>query len=608
MSEETGLIPSLHSYPNLSLQLPPDVELLLPRVGHRRVISPRAIQNRLEQALLQRLASLTTPEKRVLLVLPDHTRRSEASHIAIDAVLSLLHQNPTFSLTVLFGLGSHPPMGDRRIAHLLGQDRWHVLQQLAVPILEHTTLQPLPSKPLDVAQPEWMDQGILRLDLPTVVWDSHLLIVAGNTELHPYESRCGSGGLNKMLVIGLGNQSIIHHTHSIKVLTDPAAKDRRKDSRFVQLLDYYAEAITKALMRVHLDQPPLGFSLVCLDPADSAVHGFWLGEEDAERSELTAKLQKERTCCIAKPLDFLMADSEMSKSTDWLAGGRSLHVLCSLDRPNRPILSRSSSIRTAFLLNSCYEVANAEGIGNRGTKIHLDVLAECIQSEITFLLPHSHCTEQLLHRSRTRVLRRWHRYLQLVSIQEELILETTELLQRISRLQHTNHQTIGLFWQQISRRFMRFKDTPGTIGECIRSLIHYCDDGNVLAVQNELSCWRQCLPSYAFAQGGQRALRFLLILQRFERFVLATTNPAVLAYIKVLSPDLRQLKPPTWFERVPIADPFRLDLLGISGVDLRLQTPTQAMQQCLKAHNLLKVPAAPAVCGFVQNPVLVEVA
>jgi hypothetical protein len=114
------------------------------------------------------------------------------------------------------------------------------------------------------------------------------------------------------------------------------------------------------------------------------------------------------------------------------------------------------------------------------------------------------------------------------------------------------------------------------------------------------------LSAYAFAEGGQRALRFLLILQRFERFVIATDNPAVIAYIETFSPDLRCLKSPTWFEVLPPDPPFRLDLLGVSGVDLRQQSPSQALQSCYTAHQLLRGHAREGSCGFIQNPILLE--
>ena len=606
MTVELNLIASLHSYPSCSLELPRGVQLLLPRGGYRQTCCPLKIRNRLQKALLRRLDPLQIADRRVLLILPDHTRRSEASHSAIDALLGLLHGRCQFSLTLLFGLGSHPPMGQDRIVQLLGHHRWQALQQMSVPILEHTTLQPLPCKPLDVSKPEWMGPGHLRLDLPAVLWDSHLVVVAGNTELHPYESRCGSGGLNKMLVIGLGNQAIIHHTHAIKVLMDPATKDRRENSRFVQLLDYYGRAITHALMRSQLRSPPLGFSLLSLDPVDSAVHGVWVGEEDPERSVLTSRLHQERTCKIAKPLDFVISDSEVSKSTDFLAGGRSLHVLCSLDRPSRPVLCRNSPVRTAFLLNACHEAANADGIGNRGTKLHLDVLAQCVQSELQLLLQHTHCTPKLLKRSRMRALMCWHRYLHLVSIQDEFLHEFSASVIRVSSHQCDSYRDIEARGE-LSRRLTPFQAIPGVYGQRIRALIRSCLDGDWHAVMRELSIWQQSLPSHAFADGGQRALRFLLILQRFERFVLVTDNQSVLAYIQKLSPDLRQYKSASWFDPLPLEDPFRFDLLGLSGIDLRLQTPTDALQKCLRAHHLLRDAASGSACAFVQNPILVEV-
>lgn len=596
---------SLQSFPAYSVDLPRDSELLLPRAGEREEVHPLQIRKRLRHALSVRLSSLKAGEKRVLLVLPDHTRRSEASHLAIDTLLALVDSRPDLSLTVVFGLGSHPPMGLERIGNLLGVDRLLALQQRSIPILEQTTLQPLPSRSLNVAKPAWIGPGTLRLDLPSVLWESHLIVVAGNTELHPYESRSGSGGLHKMLVIGLGNQSIIHHTHDIHVLTDPAVKRRLIDSRFVQLLDYYAKAIIQALLSSHLGVPPLGFSVVCLEPSDSAVHGVWIGEKDAERVVLTSQLHQERTCRVGKPLDFVISDPEISKSTDLLAGCRSLHLLCAADHPRHPVLSRSSPLRTAFLFNTCHEVANADGIGNRGTKRHLDVLAECIQAELMLLTKQPGCTARLMKQSRNRVLTRWYCYLRLMSIQDDFLLSLSKLAQHVQSLGTANNQCIEV-QKKMYMRLNRYKDIPGILGRRIRSLMAHCMAANWSAVQHEASDWRESLSAYAFAEGGQRALRFLLILQRFERFVIATDNPAVIAYLEMLSPDLRHLKSPSWFKVLPPDSPFRLDLLGVSGLDLRQQSPSQALQSCYTAHQLLRGCPRESSCGFIQNPILLE--
>ena len=601
----TGRQVALQSFPSYTLQLHRDVKLLLPRPGDRKQISPLQIRKDLQHALVRRLSKLEVVEKRILLVLPDHTRRAEASRLAVDTLLALVDNQSDISLTVLFGLGSHPLMRQERIEILLGKERVLALQQRSVPILEQTTLQPLPSRSLHVAKPGWMEVGTLRLDVPSVLWESHLIVVAGNAELHPYESRGGSGGLHKMLVIGLGNQAVIHHTHAIRVLMDPAAKQRRSDCRFVRLLDYYAQAIIQALMTAHLSMPPLGFSVVCLDPSDSAVHGVWIGEKDAERVSLASRLYKERTCRITKPLDFVISDSEISKSTDFLAGCRSLHILSSADHPRHPVLCRSSSLRTAFLLNSCHEVANADGIGNRGTKRHLDVLGECVQVELKILLSNAKCTVQLMHQSRHRALGRWHRYLQLMSIQEDFLLELSELIRHIQSNALSKDQCIDL-QKRMFIRLNRYKDIPGSFGLHICSLMRLCMAGNWMAIQQELSEMASILPSYSFADGGQRALRFLLILQRFERFVVATDNPAVLDYFEMLSPELHLMKASPWFQVSLPSYPFRPDLLGVSGIDLRKQTPTQALNRCYEAHLLLRGDAKDGACGFVQNPILVE--
>jgi hypothetical protein len=183
MSIKIGISGLTQNFPSYSLELLCDTHLLLSRRGMREEIGSPLIKKHLHPELLSRFSSLKSGEKRNLLISPDHTRRSESSHSAVDTLLSLVDVHSDISLTMIFGLGSHPPMGQERIANLLGVDRVRALHERSIPILEQTTLQPMPSRSLDVAKPAWVGLGTLQLDWPANLRGSHLIVVTDNTEL-----------------------------------------------------------------------------------------------------------------------------------------------------------------------------------------------------------------------------------------------------------------------------------------------------------------------------------------------------------------------------------------------------------------------------------------
>ena len=611
-SEIAAALP-LRSYPGQVLPWSQAADRLLPACPQQPVLDPGAVRARLAGAMGEALDALSADSKQLLLVLPDKTRRAAASHLAVDALLDLLQGRGDTRLVLLFGLGSHPPMSPQAIERLLGQDRLARLDRARVPILQQTTQQPLPARRLDVPQLEGAAVPPLCLTLPEQLWQSDLVLVAGTTELHPYEGRSGSGGLHKMLVVGLGNRAVIRQTHSLEVLLDPATGRDDAANPFVRLLDHYAGEISAALLaapEARLASPPWGFSVLCADPASDDLHGVWLGQRDADRVVLARQLAAARTCRVSRPLNLVVVDAERNKATDILAGARSLHGLCTADRPGHRLLCPSAPLRTALLFNPCHEQRNAGGIGNSGTKLHLDALGACVREQLPLLrrgleraTTAAEC-RRWWRLARTRSLRRWRRHLQLVSAEEQHLRQLLGLLDQLTGsvpapqvaaasagVDRLLHHAVSLPTLP-ARRWQQMADLWGA-GRCssLREQVH-----QRLAMDD----------LQGLGDGGQRALRLLLILERFDRLVIATDNSVVQAYLQEISPDLTSLLDLHRPDPVSVPIPFRHDLLGLSSVDLRQCSPGQALQHCLAAHRQLLGPAISEAPALLQEPVLLQ--
>ena len=142
----------LQSYPGSALTLPAGSQLLTPGSRRSQPLKRAELVARIEARVLQSQAAVACLQAgapcRLLLLLPDKTRRQNAAHLAIDALLSLCEHHPLISLTLLYGLGTHPRMAAEDLSRLLGRDREQRLQRCGVAIHQQTTLAPLPCRSL----------------------------------------------------------------------------------------------------------------------------------------------------------------------------------------------------------------------------------------------------------------------------------------------------------------------------------------------------------------------------------------------------------------------------------------------------------------------------
>lgn len=634
MATSAPIPQSLLSYPGTTITLPAGTQVLTPTARPGRSLDRQpliqAIQERVLAACCVDSGSHPDQPCRMVLLLPDKTRRQNAARLAIDALLELCERNRSLSLTLLFGLGTHPLMAAADITRILGADREQRLARLAVPLLQQTTLQSLNCRPLVVSDPRSGSGETLTLQVPELLWNCDLLLSAGDTDLHPYEGRAGSGGIHKMLAIGVGCMGTVRITHSLEVLTDPLTRPGADGNRFVQLIDHFAQAIISALRSPsgRLRCEPIGISVVSRQPDE--VEAFWLGEKEEERACLMKPLIEERSLMLRGSINLVIADTERDKGTDLLAGARNLHLLCNANTSANPILCPSSPYRTALLFNACHERRNAHGIGNSGTVLHLQALLQFSleawrqqpnpgQSNGTIEAEALDGTQNGGAPLKAAILDRWERYLHLVSEEERVFGALEESLDTVVRQGRADGRALAnpleLLDQALPHSFGAHRHLfSGTRARLLG-----------LGAEAALDFLRQSSDQLGFkglGEGGQRALRLLTLLRHFDCVHVATDNAVVLDFLNQFNPEATaQDHAGTCRTDSGSGDSSRggrqpIGLIGLHGISLNEHTAQEALELALSHHNGRRQPDGLTTesgdwleprLAFVQQPVILKV-
>ena len=615
----------LQSFPGPRLTLPAGSQVLIPGAVDTPDLDRPSLIGRIQERVQRTWAAAgPLPERRacrVLLLLPDKTRRQTASRLTLDALIDLCERDPCFSLTLLFGLGTHPRMTPQDLSAILEPERERRLSQLAVPVLQQTTLSSLACRNLQVSDPRDEAQGSLTLQVPELLWRCDLLLVAGDTDLHPYEGRAGSGGIHKMLAIGVGCMSSVRITHALDVLTHPETRPGASGNRFVQLVDSFALQIIRALRATGpLQADPIGISVVSRQ--QDRVEAFWMGDREEERAGLMEPLLRERTLRLRENVELVVADTEQEKGTDLLAGARNLHLLCNLNTRDNPILCPKAVCCSALLFNACHAGSHGLGIGNSGTVLHLQALLQFSQERWRSLLSPEEMQRRrpgalpvgqwdLHRRLKTTILDRWEKYLHLVSNEEQVFGELEQALEEACRSEAV--ETIRL----MKPLALLNASLPHSFG-AHRHLFEGCrsrllDRGPLVA----LDFLRQSSDRLGFkglGEGGQRALRLLALLRTFDQLHVATANPVVLHFIDQFNPPAVQANNDGG-NPVQAIDLHPFGLIGLHGLSLRTQSPQQALERVLEDHDQIcrtksreteRTGTPMRRLAFVQQPVILR--
>ena len=477
MDTPPGITVALQSYPGADLTLPYGSQLLTPhQSAASQSLDLPELRSRIQTRLRQeRAASADLNGRstcRLLLLLPDKTRRQNATRLTLDALLELAEQEQGWSVEIVFGLGTHPLMNDADIAQIVGHERLQKIKLLGVRLQQQTTLCSLSVRTITVPAPPQLSGGIngnhesaeVHLNVPEILWHSDIILVAGDTDLHPYEGRGGSGGINKMIAIGIGCLNTIRMTHCMDILTHSQTRPGEAKNRFVEMVDYFAAAIIKSAMHPagSLHQKPLGISVIARH--SDQPEAFWIGSCEQERASLLKQLKKERTLELRESVNIVITDTETAKATDLLAGARSLHFLCLYDDNNNRLISESSTHKTAIMYNQCHQISNANGIGNTGTVLHLNALKtfalEALRKSQDLdptAIPNDDQTDTrkvaIARQLKHAVLSRWEQYLQLVSEEDQVFAELEQALVELQKGKAKNLEVIALIDERLPHSF-----------------------------------------------------------------------------------------------------------------------------------------------------------
>jgi hypothetical protein len=627
----------LTSYPNSHLDLPIDAQILIPKAVPARAVPRQHSLAKLRAHLLPLLTKAKTSnlqsDVRVLLLLPDKTRKQTAARLLVDTMVDLCQSEQQLSFDIIFGLGTHPLMSDEDIKNIMGAERLERLAALGTTLQQQTTLQPLAQRHITVPPPppglhdkiqsvgpnhqteardaaELITPECARIGLPAVLWHYDYIISGGDTDLHPYEGRGGSGGINKMLAVGIGCLNIIRITHTMEVLSHALTRPGEAHNHFVKLIDYFTKEITTHLRggSGRLKADPLGVSVLAkiADKPD----WIWVGDQDENRAVLTKQLEMERTVALAQPVSFVIVDTEQRKATDILAGARSLHFLCSFDDASNQLLQGPPARRSALMFNACNETNNSNGIGNSGTLLHLNALRSFVHESIEASLNsgqtigNKRVSKGKRCQAKQAILDRWEDYLRLVSNEDKFFTRIETLLINIISAD-TQAEAKGPLLKDLAHGLDEsFAHSFGNHRHVITGTrYHLANSG----AQDALLYLQQATNALGFkglGEGGQRALRLLVILRKFETLFIATDNQYVLDFLDQFHhPAANTYADPATYRSALGTEP---NILGLTGISLKDYSPKAALQLALDRHMAESTAFNTAELAFIQEPVIIK--
>jgi nickel-dependent lactate racemase len=241
-------------------------------------------EDQVRELIAQALGEFDLRNKRILVIIPDHTRTAP-----IPLFFRLFHEllgEKVAALDYLVALGTHQPMGEEALNKLVGvtaaeraerysdvhifNHRWDLPETFGTlgTITEHETRN--------------TSQGLLSQAVPVtinkLIFDYDQLIICGPT--FPHEVVGFSGG-NKYFFPGIGGPEVINFTHWLGAVITSMKVIGTKHTPVRQVIDRAASFI---------DKPKLCFSLVV---KGDGLAGLFIGtpEEAYERAaDLSAKL------------------------------------------------------------------------------------------------------------------------------------------------------------------------------------------------------------------------------------------------------------------------------------------------------------------------------
>lgn len=450
------------------------------------------------------------------------------------------------------------------------------------------------------------------IQVPKLLFQNHLTVVAGDTKIHPYEGRYGSGGINKMLAVGIASLDEIRRSHSTQVLLHDHTRVGDGASPFVAQIEKTASSIRYAMLTrrdsVALAEP-YGFSAIA--QGSNQIWATAFGQSEASRHQIATAWKQTFTVNAPEPFDLVLHDVAPHKGTDILAGARTLQYLCDWHSTGQPLLTAPESNCVAVMFNRCSEPKNNAGIGNEGTKVHLDVLGQIVATELDSVAGHLHQSATLteakwaLNTARDRILQRWRQHLIIISQADQLLTDLYDLTCQGERLQQrgiTQPIMLPLLLEKLERDRQGFTPLAKTLNQIYQTLRQQRQFSGVKqAVHQALNLYSQ---HEGLGEGGQRTLRLLKICRYFGTWLVATDNPAVIRYLQTLDPDLSQHLPAHLRPNLG-KTPLPVGILGIVPVDLAQRAPQYAVEVAI-AYGRWHQPDSQLNTGFLTAPLILQ--
>jgi len=219
-------------------------------------------EDTVRELMAQALSEFDLRNKRVLVIIPDHTRTAP-----IPLFFRLFHEllsEKVATLDYLVALGTHQPMGEEALNRLVGMTAAERAGKYAqVRIFNHAWDKSGCFRSIGAITADEIAEitgGLMRQEVPVAlngkIFDYDQLIICGPT--FPHEVVGFSGG-NKYLFPGIGGPEVIHFTHWLGAVITSIEIIGTQHTPVRQVIDRAASFI---------DVPKLCFSLVVKDVSE----------------------------------------------------------------------------------------------------------------------------------------------------------------------------------------------------------------------------------------------------------------------------------------------------------------------------------------------------
>jgi nickel-dependent lactate racemase len=232
----------------------------------------------------QALSAIDCTDKRVLVIIPDHTRTAPVN-LFFKTIFDNLG-NKVKKLDFLVALGTHPPMKKKQILKLVGISQEEKEKKYSsVDFFNHkwddpqslTTIGTIPEDKIEEVSNGLLKENV-EVQVNKMILDYDFLIIIG--PVFPHEVVGFSGG-NKYFFPGIAGPEVLHFFHWLGALITNPEINGTKDTPVREVIDIASSFI---------ETPKLCFSFVI---KDKKLSGLFIGKPEeawSKAADLSGKL------------------------------------------------------------------------------------------------------------------------------------------------------------------------------------------------------------------------------------------------------------------------------------------------------------------------------